>query len=80
MTDWPTLFVIAGFWITLLGLVFTSDRLPGVVVVVGLGILGCLYMSLQHEVIHGHPTRSRRVNHALVGVPLGLMLPFARYG
>jgi fatty acid desaturase len=35
--------------------------------------------SLQHEVIHGHPTPWRRMN-ALIGlVPLSLWLPFERY-
>ena len=36
-------------------------------------------MSLQHELIHGHPTRSRRINTALGFPPLSLWLPFACY-
>ena len=36
-------------------------------------------MSLQHELIHGHPTRNRRVNAALGFLPLSLWLPFACY-
>ena len=36
-------------------------------------------MSLQHELIHGHPTRSRRINAALGFPPLWLWLPFACY-
>jgi fatty acid desaturase len=36
-------------------------------------------MSLQHELIHGHPTRSRRINAALGFPPLCLWLPFACY-
>ncbi|EWY35822.1 fatty acid desaturase [Skermanella stibiiresistens SB22] len=36
-------------------------------------------MSLQHELIHGHPTRNPRINAALGFPPLGLWLPFARY-
>ncbi|WP_245198757.1 fatty acid desaturase [Jiella mangrovi] len=35
--------------------------------------------SLQHEIIHGHPTRWRRVNRALGFVPLSLFVPFERY-
>ena len=34
------------------------------------------HMSLQHEIIHNHPTRSRRVNRALGAWPLALWLPF----
>jgi fatty acid desaturase len=35
--------------------------------------------SLQHETIHGHPTRSRRVNTALGGIPLSLWIPYPLY-
>ena len=35
--------------------------------------------SLQHEVIHGHPSRSRRVNDALGWPPLSLWLPYLIY-
>jgi fatty acid desaturase len=37
------------------------------------------YGSLQHETIHGHPTRSRRINHAIGGLPLSLWVPYAIY-
>jgi fatty acid desaturase len=36
-------------------------------------------MLLQHELIHGHPTRNRRINAALGFPPLGWWLPFACY-
>lgn len=45
----------------------------------GLVILLALHSSLQHELIHGHPTRSERVNAWLAGVPLSLWLPFTVY-
>jgi fatty acid desaturase len=35
--------------------------------------------SLQHEIIHGHLTSSRRVNAILAWPPLGLWLPFPLY-
>lgn len=35
--------------------------------------------SLQHEAVHGHPTRSCAVNSLLVGLPLGLWLPYPVY-
>ena len=37
------------------------------------------HMSLQHEVIHGHPTRWRRINDLIGSVPFSLWLPFQRY-
>jgi fatty acid desaturase len=36
-------------------------------------------MSLQHELIHGHPTRNEAINAALGTPPLNLWLPFPLY-
>lgn len=38
--------------------------------------LTCLYAHLCHEVIHGHPTRYRRLNALLIWPPLSVYLPF----
>ena len=32
--------------------------------------------SLQHEIIHGHPTRRQAINTALAMAPVALWLPF----
>jgi fatty acid desaturase len=37
------------------------------------------YGSLQHETIHGHPTRSRRLNALLASLPLSLWIPYGVY-
>jgi fatty acid desaturase len=37
------------------------------------------HMSLQHEIIHGHPTRRRWVNNLIGQWPLALWLPFEIY-
>src|SRR6185436_7955268 len=37
------------------------------------------HSSLQHEALHGHPTRSAAVNEALVSLPLGLLFPYRRF-
>lgn len=55
------------------------DRLPIAVTVLVLAILGGWYNSLQHEVIHDHPTRWRGLNTALAIVPLGLVVRFPDY-
>ena len=36
-------------------------------------------MNLQHETIHGHPTRNRRVNEMIGCWPLSLWLPYSIY-
>ena len=45
------------------------------------GITLCLVLhsSLQHEALHGHPTRDARVNAALVFPALGLLIPYERF-
>lgn len=38
-----------------------------------------LHSSLMHEVLHGHPTRDRRINEALVSLPIGVVWPYRRF-
>ena len=58
---------------------FFHAALP-VALVSALGaVLVALHSSLQHELIHGHPTRWRRVNRLLALPPLSLWLPFDSY-
>lgn len=39
----------------------------------------CWHGSLQHEAMHGHPTRSARLNALVAALPLGLWLPYPIY-
>jgi fatty acid desaturase len=77
--EWPTV----GLLLTCYGLwFFTALWLYPIMPAVALVILAVaigLHLSLQHEVLHGHPTRSRRVNEWLVGLPLGVFYPYRRY-
>lgn len=67
---------IYGGWLALTGL---SSKLP-LWLVAPLGAwLVAWHGSLQHETIHGHPTRWRRVNAALGWAPLSLWLPYGIY-
>jgi fatty acid desaturase len=73
---WILAVTIYGGW---LALTFWWHVLP-VWVAVPLGAWLCAWhMSLQHELIHGHPTRSALVNGALAWPPLNLWLPFTLY-
>lgn len=42
-------------------------------------LLSTWYMSLQHELIHGHPTRWRWVNQLLGTLPLAVWYPYGLY-
>jgi fatty acid desaturase len=55
------------------------DELPTAIVVGALAVLAAWYNSLQHEVIHGHPTPWRWVNTAMASLPVGVMVPFGWY-
>lgn len=77
--EWPTVALAAmiyGCWATL---TFWHAALPPVLVYPALAWLVAWHGSLQHEVLHGHPTRDRRVNDALGFPPLALWLPYAIY-
>lgn len=78
-TEWPTLALLVlcyGLWLAA-GL-WLYPRLPALALIV-MGIAVAFHSSLQHEVLHGHPTRSARVNEALVFLPIGLFYPFRSY-
>jgi len=79
LCEWPTLALIlatSATWMLLIGLY--SDLGP--FVVCPLAVLAVtLQSSLQHEVLHGHPTRSPAVNEALVYCSLGLWIPYRRF-
>ncbi len=77
--EWRTIAVAAGVHGAWLTLVLTHAVLPWPVTVVGLGMVVAWHGSLQHETIHGHPFRSRRLNTLLGVLPLSLHLPYHVY-
>jgi len=79
--DWalPTWLVIAGVYGGFLLLTWTYHALPPWLAAPLLAFVLAWHGSLQHETIHAHPTRSRRINAALGWPPLALWLPYAVY-
>jgi fatty acid desaturase len=77
--EWPTVAVLLacyGGWF------FTGVCIYPVMPAAALAIFSvfiALHLSLQHEALHGHPTRNRRINEALVSLPLGVFYPYRRY-
>lgn len=65
-----TLFALASTWLAALWL-------PLGVVVAALAI--ALHSSLSHEVLHGHPFKSRHLNAALVFPALSFAIPYMRF-
>lgn len=77
--EWPTLALIGLVYGVLGSLVWFHSVIPWWVVLPVGAYAACLHSSLQHEVLHGHPTRNRRVNEALVFVVPHMWLPYGRY-
>jgi fatty acid desaturase len=78
-TGAPTWVVAAlayGGWV---GLTLFYQALPWCVLLPAAGCIMALYGSLQHETIHGHPTRRPWLNEALGWAPLWLWLPYPIY-
>ncbi|HLJ72521.1 MAG TPA: fatty acid desaturase [Roseiarcus sp.] len=77
--EWPTLglaILIYGLWF---GATFFHDRLPLWLLTPVAAWTVAWHMSLQHEIIHGHPTRLRWLNSLIGAWPLALWLPFEDY-
>jgi fatty acid desaturase len=77
--EWPTI----GLMIVCYGLWFTSGYyIYPVMPVLALALMAvavALHSSLQHEALHGHPTRNGAINEVLVSLPIGLVFPYRRY-
>jgi fatty acid desaturase len=77
--EWLTIALIAATYTVLIFIVWFNAILPWWVIMPIGAYAGCLHSSLQHEVLHGHPTRARIVNELLVFITPHLWLPFGRY-
>jgi fatty acid desaturase len=77
--EWPTVLLIAAVYLTVGTLVWFHAVLPWWVIMPIGSYAACLHSSLQHEVLHGHPTRSRVANEILVFLAPHLWMPYGRY-
>ena len=77
--EWPTWCLIAGTYGAWAGLTLFHDALSWWLLLPMAAYTTCLFSHLQHEVIHGHPTRNQRLNDLLVSLPLTLWIPYRIY-
>lgn len=77
--EWPTVALICAVHFCIATLTWYWSVLPWWLALPAAGYLTGLYGGLQHEVIHGHPTRWHALNAALVFPALLLWVPFERY-
>lgn len=77
--EWPTIGLIGLTYAVVGLLVWFHAVLPWWVILPVGSYAAALQVSLMHEVLHGHPTRKRWLNEALIFVTLHFWLPFHRY-
>ncbi|TAL94727.1 MAG: fatty acid desaturase [Paraburkholderia sp.] len=78
-TEWPTWLLIATIYASWFGVAVRVRTLGVPVAAILLAFLSAWYMSLQHELMHGHPTRSRLLNGLFGLAPLAVWFPYGIY-
>lgn len=77
--EWGTFGLILACYAVWFGVVFwLADWVPVLAVPIA-GVVIALHASLTHEVLHGHPFRSKALNEALMFLPLNLCIPYNRF-
>jgi fatty acid desaturase len=77
--QWRTLAVAATIYGAFAALTLAHEALPWWLLLIAGGYVTAWHGSLQHEVVHGHPTPSAAFNELLVLPNLWLWLPFRVY-
>ena len=77
--EWPTWLLWGVIWLAWLVLVGSYGSIPAWVSTPLLIVLVAWYMSFQHELTHGHPTRNAAVNRLIGLPPLAIWYPFDTY-
>ncbi len=75
----PTLLLIIAAYGGWLAITRAYAQLPLAAVAPIAAVLITLHSSLQHEIVHGHPTRWKPLNRLFAMVPLSVWLPYERY-
>lgn len=77
--EWPTVALAALIYGGFAAVTLNHAALPPWIFAPVCAWLVAWHSSLQHEILHGHPTRSRRINRMLAVVPLSLWMPYETY-
>lgn len=77
--EWPTVVLLIVFFAAWGAVVRWHASIPWPIQLIVLTYLGGLWLSIGHELLHGHPTRWNWLNTAIGFLPLSLWIPFARY-
>jgi fatty acid desaturase len=77
--EWPTMAVVGGVFGSFAFLTWFHRSIPLWALIPGLSYALTWHTSLQHEIIHGHPTKWAWLNRLIGMTSLNLFLPFEHY-
>jgi len=77
--EWPTLIIFAATYALLIAATTVLWTLSPVLAILAATLAIGQYSSLTHEVLHGHPFRSRTLSEALVFPGITLYVPYLRF-
>jgi fatty acid desaturase len=77
--EWQTMLVVFGVFGGFVALTWNHRSIPTPLLILGLGYVLTWSGSLQHEIVHGHPTRWRAVNDMIGRFTLDIWMPFDHY-
>lgn len=77
--EWPTITLILGSYGAWILLLFYGEHLHPSIWILLSALNITFFMSITHEVVHGHPTRSKTINRLLILLPIGWSIPFERF-
>ncbi|QQA43646.1 fatty acid desaturase [Pelagovum pacificum] len=77
--EWPTLGLLTACYVAWGVALFWLSTVSLWLAVPVVAVAAAMHSSLQHEAIHGHPFRDRRLNALLVWPPLDLFVPYGRF-
>lgn len=77
--EWPTVGLLALCYVGWGASGLLLYPVAPLLALAAMAVLSALHSSLQHEALHGHPTRDPRVNEVLVSLPLCVFYPYRRF-
>ncbi len=77
--EWQTVLLIIASYTLWLTLLLISQHLHPLLWVIISAINITLFMSITHEVVHGHPTRNEAINRLMTLLPIGWSIPYERF-
>lgn len=77
--EWRTVAVVVAVYAGTIAVVANHGRLGGVLTLLLLAWFGAWHLSIQHELLHGHPFSKTWMNNAVASVPVTLWIPFMMF-